>query len=48
METNSFSWELVNLVKESSFYPVFPTRIIPLSNRVINQGKYFFIKEVKL
>lgn len=46
MKTNS--WELVNRVKETSIYPVFSIRIVPLGNPIINKGKKFFIKEVKL
>lgn len=38
VETNSISWELVNQVKESSIYLVFPIGIISLGNQVINQG----------
>lgn len=47
METNSFPWGLVNQVKESNVYPIFPIGIVPLGNQ-INEGRYFFIKEVKL
>lgn len=38
LKTNEYEW------KESSIYPHFPTHTIPLSNQIVDVGRFYFYK----